>query len=551
MAVRTRNRKLEEEIEELKEQVARLSVPEEYREEDRAARAQMRGKATAPAPNHQPQPPARLPDAPPDFAQRAHDSWQGPMQVPAQYAQGVTSRPPIPTQQAQPRTDQPVPPTRPLDATSAYIQRVHDSWQGPMRVPEQFGTGTPWAPRADAPSQPPSSYSDMARRAAQSHADRMHAQKLKEAAQRRAANGSPGGSGVSGRNVPGRDTQDAQPNSANGTPHPPGNLQHIDADVLDGWQVLRARRPKGGRQWTGVKYNPANPNEARPLVTLADKKRAVDALVGTPAPPTEFVSVFIAFSDNAPLLRTEHHIRIKFIRAVLKRFKVDDSVTTFTMVPGLVVQLFVPIGHRTYVSEQLTKGGVTVLPTYDRFSRPPHSTNTNEFDLQMTAKRLAGICRSNASRNLHEEVLAGAPDELRRATLEAYRQAMKEPTAQLGHVGRWYAAPAADVNGRRIHKGVITAPYLQARVEMETDSAAAARHSGNRSPVPSERDSHDGDVIMGGTRRMGGDIQVDGVRSGLNTQTLPGATASTRNHHRGTVSTGDDAAATVRPVAAV
>jgi len=241
-------------------------------------------------------------------------------------------------------------------------------------------------------------------------------------------------SGVGGRHVPG---------------HAPASVVEQEPEFLEQlgqeWQEVRRghkqHQPQPGK-------SPATPADQ----AKTDKKRkqechrAVEAALGPPATPVEFVSIFFKLGDARPLLRAVGPERNCILRQLFHKLDIYKYVAGATIVPGPTIHILAPIGANTLIQDTLKAANLEICINVDPFAPPPHSRQSEVQAQEATARRLAALCRRSQSRNFQEKVLERATPELRAATLAEYRKTAGAE-AQLGHAGRWYSAPAAAIVG--------------------------------------------------------------------------------------------------------
>ena len=178
------------------------------------------------------------------------------------------------------------------------------------------------------------------------------------------------------------------------------------------------------------------PAERKPIGVI--RKAAIQAL-SAPSKAAEFESVFFKLPNPRELLSAEPRDRPRLLRAIIQRLDLKTYVSGISVIPGPVIQLVAMKGSIRYIRETLERNGLTAQTTADRFAKPPHSPQSETKALEMTARRLASLCRQSKSRNFQEEALLGATDILRSLVLKEYRRMTRNTTALLGHKGRWYA----------------------------------------------------------------------------------------------------------------
>ena len=234
----------------------------------------------------------------------------------------------------------------------------------------------------------------------------------------------PRGSGHGGRQIPGLDQFDVNPQMSAAVPI-----------VEEEWQTVGARGRPVQPQKTA--NQPGKESKDR----LRRRTRAINAAIAPRKPALHFQRVFFTLQDSRPVMAAPGSERMGIIRGFLRRLNIHCQVSGISIIPGPIIQLICPVESVETVEFILQEEGLDVLDHVDPFASHPRSRMSTEQADAATARRLAALCRQSKSRNFQETALAGATPELRELALEEFRKLYQQPEALLGHQGRIYSNP--------------------------------------------------------------------------------------------------------------
>jgi hypothetical protein len=161
--------------------------------------------------------------------------------------------------------------------------------------------------------------------------------------------------------------------------------------------------------------------------------------------------------DPRSILKAVGRERDLRVLNILRALGIAQLVSGASLMPGGKIQLVCRAGAAETVKEALAETNATLHNIADPFAQPPHSRQSCEKDLELTARRLALLCRLSRARNYHEAVLTGASPEMRQAITTAFRKITNNDLALLGHKGRWYTAtqnPGGDHEGDTVMEAI-------------------------------------------------------------------------------------------------
>ena len=231
------------------------------------------------------------------------------------------------------------------------------------------------------------------------------------------------GSGQGGRQVPGLDQIDINPQRSAAAP-----VEEED------WHTVGAHgRTVQARQTAD---QAAQESKAR----LRRRTRAINAAITPRKPALQFQRVFFTLQDSRPILAAPGPERMGMIRGLLRRLNIHRQVSGISIIPGPIIQLICPVGSVESVECTLQDEGLDVLEEVNPFATHPRSRMSLDQADAATARRLAALCRQSKSRNFHETALEGATPELRELALSEFRRMYQQPDALLGHQGRMYSS---------------------------------------------------------------------------------------------------------------
>ena len=254
-----------------------------------------------------------------------------------------------------------------------------------------------------------------------------------------------------------------QPGQGHTAPEPqhpilPGNAEWIPIlRHVAGRKGSAARAPQPACTQASSQLPAQWPAEGHPALTLRDLQRrntdrakAVAQALEPKVAPAEFTVLYMSVPDPRSILKAVGRERDLRVLNILRALGIAPLVSGASLMPGGKIQLVCRAGAAETVREVLVDTNATLHNIMDPFARPPHSRLTPEKDLELTACRLALLCRLSRARNYHEAVLTGASPEMRQAATAAFCKITKNDQALLGHEGRWYSAacnPGGDCEG--------------------------------------------------------------------------------------------------------
>lgn len=253
------------------------------------------------------------------------------------------------------------------------------------------------------------------------------------------------GRGVGGRLVPGLDAREGRPADAPAnTPAEvdTGEQRQNPAPVEGEWQKVH----RGGRS---DRTRPIGPRpSARDLQKRhTESTKAVEQALAPRALPALFTMLYMEVPDPRRILKAVGRERELTVTNVLRELGIAKLVSGASIMPGGRIQLVCRMGAAESVRQALVDTTATLHTDTDPFAPPRHSPRQPEADMQLTARRLALLCRLSKARNYHQTILEGASPDMRAAILASYRKITGSPRALLGHEGRWYSTHQAPAQG--------------------------------------------------------------------------------------------------------
>lgn len=209
--------------------------------------------------------------------------------------------------------------------------------------------------------------------------------------------------------------------------------------------VLGRNKGKGRAIESTIDPNPENtPAAPQPLpkppkrTTKHEVERAATQTLTEPIKAAEFESVFFTLRDPRHFLSAKPQDRSRITRQIMHSLGLQKFISGVSVLPGPVVQVIAMKGSIQHIRSTLEHHKLQVKDIIDRYAKPLRSQQSDAQAQEMTARRLAALCRQSRSRNFQEEALKGASGDLHAQVLAVYRKSIRDPLALLGHKGRWY-----------------------------------------------------------------------------------------------------------------
>ena len=190
--------------------------------------------------------------------------------------------------------------------------------------------------------------------------------------------------------------QPAERHAAPEPQHPilPGNAEWIPIlRHVAGRKAGAARAPQpAGTQAFG--QPPAHrPAEGRPALTVrdlqrrkADRAKAVAQALEPRVTPAEFTVLYMGVPDPRSILKAVGRERDLRVLNILRALGIAQLVSGASLMPGGKIQLVCRAGAAETVKEALAETNATLHNIADPFAQPPHSRQSCEKDLELTAR---------------------------------------------------------------------------------------------------------------------------------------------------------------------